>query len=828
MKKMRSLKLPLVLLIVFILTNWQISYAQIVDTDGDGIADALDFDDDNDGILDRLECGLPVGTTPAANALTWNDNTINVYSASVNNTGNSYLQSGFEKALYDRGFNISNSNTTNYFTNTGTGNNTVTTFANGTITYGSNFVPGVSLVVSDVTDPNYVSGTTGDGITMGVSNSGMTTNNTMFANISFTTPVQAFSFDLVDLLDNIITNNPVAKVEILINGSLVTYIQGGFVGNDGTGSRNLYDRLGNIKGQLVVGQAQENAFGFISATPISSVRIQYTILSGSAAATEVFGIDNFTYSTPCTLDTDGDGTPNKLDLDSDGDGCPDAIEGGASITYSQLTTASGTLTGQNLGIAVDANGVPTIVGSAGQAVGASTNASVNECFTLPKIDPDFNSTYVNVAVTGNLATNNNNIPAGSTYGPASVPSGVTNPGSATPTINPDGTYSFTSSVPGVYVFDVPVCATGVTPPNCPLNRLTINVADPAVNTNAPVANPDLATTKIGTPVTIPTLSNDQPGSNSATLNPSSVTITNAPNHGTAVVGASGNITYTPAAGFTGIDTLYYQVCNTASPPNCATSYQVITVLPTGTNVTSASDDYKTTYMGTPVSGNLKTNDIDIEGNTTTITTTGTFTVAGKGSVTINADGSYTFTPEPGYTGPVSFPYTVCDNGIQQACDNATLYILVTPGNPLPVTFGNIVAILKDGVLNIKWGTLMEKNIRDFVIEGSADGVKWVSLGQAATKAPGGNSEGALSYELNVSGNSLVIAGLSIAFMILLLPSFGRKKQWLVAIVLLITVAACMKKDQQVQDKSQVNYIRIVQYDNDGTASYSKIVKVVKE
>lgn len=91
-------------------------------------------------------------------------------------------------------------------------------------------------------------------------------------------------------------------------------------------------------------------------------------------------------------DTDGDGIPNYLDLDSDNDGCLDAIEGGAAITNSQLVNSGGTVTvgigssanNQNLcagSTCVDANGVPTIAG-AGQTVGDSQNAAVNsQCST---------------------------------------------------------------------------------------------------------------------------------------------------------------------------------------------------------------------------------------------------------------------------------------------------------------------------------------------------------------------------------------------------------------------------------------------------------------
>lgn len=82
-------------------------------------------------------------------------------------------------------------------------------------------------------------------------------------------------------------------------------------------------------------------------------------------------------------DTDGDGIPDLLDLDSDGDGCPDAIEGDGEFDMSALTTASGTIASQapnqNFGIAVDANGIPTVVGSAGQGIGQSRDETRNDC-----------------------------------------------------------------------------------------------------------------------------------------------------------------------------------------------------------------------------------------------------------------------------------------------------------------------------------------------------------------------------------------------------------------------------------------------------------------
>ena len=67
---------------------------------------------------------------------------------------------------------------------------------------------------------------------------------------------------------------------------------------------------------------------------------------------------------------------------------------------------------------------------------------------------------------------------------------------------------------------------------------------------------------MNTPVTLKTLINDKAGYPDASLNPASVTVTVAPLYGTTSVNAAtGDITYTPTAGYTGMDTLRYSVCD---------------------------------------------------------------------------------------------------------------------------------------------------------------------------------------------------------------------------------------------------------------------------
>ena len=297
-------------------------------------------------------------------------------------------------------------------------------------------------------------------------------------------------------------------------------------------------------------------------------------------------------------------------------------------------------------------------------------------------NPDFAVTNKNVTFSGSVKTNDI-VPAGTTYGPAPGPLSQPAGSSPTLTVNTDGTYTFVSATPGVYTYAVPVCASGQTT-GCATQTLAITVLDPTINTNNPVANPDIISTAGAATspaaVTVNIRANDGPGNPGGTLG--TPTIVSGPTNGVASI-VGGNLVYTPTAGFYGTDIVTYQVCETPGTNLCATTTVTITVrAPGSANTTIAADDYSSTYQGSTVSGNVKTNDSDPEGNTQTVTAQNT-TIPGRGTLALAADGSYTFTPIAGATGPVDFTYTTCDNGTPQACANGTLHILINPFNPHP-------------------------------------------------------------------------------------------------------------------------------------------------
>ncbi|MVM40582.1 hypothetical protein GO730_27760 [Spirosoma sp. HMF3257] len=299
-------------------------------------------------------------------------------------------------------------------------------------------------------------------------------------------------------------------------------------------------------------------------------------------------------------------------------------------------------------------------------------------------NPDFAVTNKNVPATGSVKTNDI-VPVGTTYGPA--PASTTQPAGSSPslTVNSDGTYTFVSSTPGVYVYQVPVCGSGLSGTGCATQTLTITVLDPTVNANNPVANPDVVS-MLGAPsnplpVTINVKANDGPGNPGGTLG--TPTIGTPPTNGVATVDGNGNVVYTPTAGFYGTDKFTYTVCETPGVSLCASATVTVTVnAPGSPNTTLAADDYISTYQGAAVSGNVKTNDSDPEGNTQTITAQNT-TVPGVGTLALAADGTYTFTPVVGATGPVDFSYTTTDNGSPSVSANGTLHILINPFNPNP-------------------------------------------------------------------------------------------------------------------------------------------------
>ncbi|MFC6269509.1 beta strand repeat-containing protein [Frigoriflavimonas asaccharolytica] len=329
------------------------------------------------------------------------------------------------------------------------------------------------------------------------------------------------------------------------------------------------------------------------------------------------------------------------------------------------------------------------------------------------------------------------------------------------TLNADGTYTFVPTA--TYVGKVPVnyVAVNTVGSTDPATLTIVVIENPAGGNDNPIAQNDTGYTEINTPVSSNVLLNDSDPNVGTTLtvtgatqggttltigtattvsgvNSSGVTVANA---GTVTLNANGTYTYTPANGFVGtVNPIPYTISD--GNGGTATAVLNLKVLPNVGNETFANDDANTGIKGTTLTGNVKTNDTDPEGNPTTVTaanvggttlTIGTATVLpGVGTLTLNAIGTYTFVPLATYVGTTSVIYTVCDNQNPQACDTATLYLTELPLGvcyELPNTTGTaidtkhgITLLQRAGADNGNWPmvrksahTVLESNTKGFVI-----------------------------------------------------------------------------------------------------------------
>src|SRR5205085_2085364 len=183
---------------------------------------------------------------------------------------------------------------------------------------------------------------------------------------------------------------------------------------------------------------------------------------------------------------------------------------------------------------------------------------------------------------------------------------------------------------------------------------------------------DTTTTAEDTTVAIAVLTNDSDPEGD-TLTVSGVS---TPAHGSATANADGTITYTPALNYNGADSFTY----TISDGHGGTATGTVDVTITAVNdAPVAVNDAFTTAEDTPLTGNVLTNDTDVDSTTLTAAVVATTT---HGTLTLAADGSFTYAPAANYNGSDSFTYKANDGALDS--NVATVAITITPVNDPPV------------------------------------------------------------------------------------------------------------------------------------------------
>ena len=313
------------------------------DSDGDGIANSCDLDDDNDGILDTNECSSP--------DVFANYSTSTITGASTSNATVSNIKFGGVTGTLSR-VNVGVSAITPIYINS-------RNLSNGSI-----YTPAGTTNQSTLTEE--------------LQNFNNLVNNVTTYTLNLDKPVESITLHVwdFDFMRTRFTGNH--KEQLVSGGPDLTY---------DTATRVLYDIDIATYSNVI-----KDGFGSVKITSTNGLPFTQVVFQKFDDPISSFPGDTFSYtfSAVSACDTDGDGIPNRLDLDSDNDGCLDAIEGSAAITSSQLVNAGGTVivgtgsTASNQNICtgpgcIDPNGIPVIVGVSGQGVGHSQNSSLNDC-----------------------------------------------------------------------------------------------------------------------------------------------------------------------------------------------------------------------------------------------------------------------------------------------------------------------------------------------------------------------------------------------------------------------------------------------------------------
>jgi|GEM_PF-818488 len=219
-------------------------------------------------------------------------------------------------------------------------------------------------------------------------------------------------------------------------------------------------------------------------------------------------------------------------------------------------------------------------------------------------------------------------------------------------------------------FTYTICDDG-NPSLCAITVVYLTSACNDTNT-PPVAVNDSETTPMDTPVTISVLGNDSDPDGDVI----SVTGYTDPSNGT-VTQVGGSLIYTPDAGFCGVDSFDYVICD--DQDGCDSATVTVTVECPTNNPPIANDDSESTAMNTPVGIDVLPNDSDPDGDVITITT---FTQPANGTVSQSGN-TFVYIPSVGFCGVDMFTYTICDS--EGACDSAEVTVTVDcPTNEPPV------------------------------------------------------------------------------------------------------------------------------------------------
>ncbi len=214
---------------------------------------------------------------------------------------------------------------------------------------------------------------------------------------------------------------------------------------------------------------------------------------------------------------------------------------------------------------------------------------------------------------------------------------------------------------------------------------------------APLALNDAFSTPMDTQLVVPApgvLANDDPGG----TGPMTAATVSSPVHGFLAFNSDGSFTYTPSAGYSGLDTFAYRAFNGIGSVGSNVALVYVTVAaPTPTAVDDAYAVGFQTPLNIPAPGVL-VNDVNPVSSSSMFARR----VADPlhGSLTLNTNGSFTYTPSAGYVGADSFTYEAVNTG--GAGNTATVFLTVSGPTTIQPPTGFFVYSVVGNLVTLRW------------------------------------------------------------------------------------------------------------------------------
>lgn len=240
-----------------------------------------------------------------------------------------------------------------------------------------------------------------------------------------------------------------------------------------------------------------------------------------------------------------------------------------------------------------------------------------------------------------------------------------------------GVYDFmpTLNFVGVASFDYQILCDGVVID-------TARVSIPYIVPTADAVNDDFGPYAVDDPAMINISPNDTPCSDSAVTTYTLSAGTEMGGTVTSINSSTGDVVFTPTAGFVGTASFTYNImCNGVLVDSAVVNivYQVAAPL-----ADAVDDSAGPLAVDDPSVGDVSINDTACSAGVTTYAVNGGSEIGGVVTAFDNATGAYTFTPSSGFTGNAGFTYSILCDGVVQ--DTATVVIVYAPGNT-PVIAG---------------------------------------------------------------------------------------------------------------------------------------------